>query len=148
MEQTPGRNYPYPTVADEADVPNNLEQLALALDRDISLLTYDTGWIDVDFVNNFTSGFEGSRMRRKADVVYYQVMAISPGGTAAWASETVLFRFPPGMRPGKTHWAIANNEGLTVEVRLMSNGDARAITPSRPERGGVLVFSGSFPLDI
>jgi hypothetical protein len=147
MNNTAGRGYPFPEDGDEADVPNSIAQLAGAVDRDVTALTYDTGWTDVEFVNNFTAGFEGARYRRKADVVYVQIMAVSAGGTAAWGSETVLFRLPANMRPKYNHWILANNEGLTLEVRVMSNGDLRLITPSRSDRGGVIVFSGSFPLN-
>jgi hypothetical protein len=144
MDYTPGRGYPFPTVADETDVPNDMEKLALAVDRDVTELTYDSSWMDVEFVNNFGVGYEGARYRRKADVVYLQIMA---SRDAAWPSETVLFRLPVGFRPKYSFWMLANNGGQTVEVRIMSNGDVRLITPSRPEFGGVLVFSGPFPLN-
>jgi hypothetical protein len=147
MAQTNSRGYPYPDDLTEADVPADMAALAYAVDADVAALTFDTGWQDVDFVNNFTAGFEGARMRRKSDVVYVQVMAVSAGGTAAWGSETVLFRLPQNMRPKYNHWILANNEGLTLEIRVMSTGDLRIITPSRPDRGGVIVFSGSFPIN-
>jgi hypothetical protein len=143
VDYTPGRGYPFPTVADETDVPNDMEKLAVAIDRDVAGLTLDTGWNDVQFVNNFVAGFEGARYRRKADVVYVQVMAIRD---ANWPSETVLFRLPTDMRPMYSHWIIGNNGGQVSEVRVMSNGDVRLITPN-DGRGGVVVFSGSFPLN-
>jgi hypothetical protein len=144
MDYTAGRGYPFPTVADETDVPNDMEQLAEAVDRDVTELTYDTGWMDVEFVNNFVAGFEGARYRRKADVVYVQIMAIRD---AAWPTETVLFRTPEGMRPKYNHWIIANNEGRMIEVRVMTNGDLRMVSTSAADKGGVIVFSGSFPLN-
>jgi hypothetical protein len=148
MGVTNTRGYPFPDDDDESDVPTDMQQLADAVDRDVAGLTYDTGWTDVQFVNNFTAGFEGARYRRKADVVYVQVMAVSAAeGRATWQSEAVLFRLPVDMRPRYNHWISAINESRTVEVRVMSNGDLRLITPSRDDHGGVLVFSGSFPLN-
>jgi hypothetical protein len=147
MAQTNSRGYPYPDDLSEADIPADLAALAFAVDADVSALTFDTGWSDVDFVNNFTAGFEGARMRRKAGRTDLQIMAVSAGGTAAWGTETVLFRLPQSMRPKYNFWALANNEGLTLEVRVMSNGDVRLVTPSRPDRGGVIVFATNFPID-
>jgi hypothetical protein len=140
MGTTPSRGYPFPDDLDEADVPEDLAKLAAAVDADVSSLTYDSGWIDVAPVNDFTVDYEGARYRRKANVTFLQIMVKRP---ATWPSEIIVFRLPVGFRPKYNNWVLANNQGKTIEVRVMSNGEVRFVT----DGAGVVVFSAALPID-
>jgi hypothetical protein len=142
--QSPTRGYPHVPGDVVADVPEAVNALADAIDADVDELFEDTGWIDVIPESQFTVGFEGARYRRRSNIVYVQVMIVRG---PAWGGETVLLTLPVGFRPTYNHWMIANNEGRMIEVRVMSNGQLRSASASVPEKGGVLVFSGSFPID-
>jgi hypothetical protein len=144
MANTPTRGYPYPGDDDEFDPDNDIRALAEAVEKDVTALVEDTGWIDVTLLSGFTAGYEGARMRRKANVVYVQLMTVSPQqGTVAWGSEALVFQLPVGMRPKWSNWIIGNSAGQVLEVRVMNTGDVRFITPGK----NVAVFSGSFPID-
>ena len=75
MGTTPNRQLPYPELVDQANVPDDMQELALALDTAL----YDTGWINggtgatVAVADPTSFTLTGSFIRRVGNVVSVQV---------------------------------------------------------------------------
>jgi hypothetical protein len=87
MGTTPNRQLPYPELSDQANVPADMQELAMALDTAL----YDTGWIDggaggsilVANATNFTLTISRIRVVGKVCEVYIGgTMKVSPAITS------------------------------------------------------------------
>ncbi|KAF0258775.1 hypothetical protein DOU02_06740 [Clavibacter michiganensis subsp. michiganensis] len=139
MAETANRKYPFPTDADEADVPDDLAKLAEAVDRDVAALTADTGWIDIN-PGNWSPTTDGARYRRKAGVVYIDLNYFP----ANYPDDALLAALlPAGFRPKYLKLAQSRYQGVPVEIAIFPNG---RIQTTEPTTSGI-AFSTSFPID-
>jgi hypothetical protein len=116
MGTTPNRQLPYPELTDQANVPADMQELALALDTSL----YDTGWITgsgsnlfVPNATNFTLGSSVVRSKGGVVAIYLsgsmKVASAAPGTTGDIANIT-LGQFVAAYRPA----AGAPTQGLTT----------------------------------
>lgn len=121
MDETDDRGYPYPQcdppfVKDTADLPEQLKQLALAFDADVTALAVATG----DALNP-PGGVIGS------------TVAQAPAADAAFSYTSLVFQNSPGMADYPSGRLTAPSAGLYVVVgscaaAASNNGSAHSLT--------------------
>jgi hypothetical protein len=136
--ETTNRKYPFPLPSDEADVPNDIQRLASAIDADVAALTLDSGWIDIN-TGNYTATSDGARYRRKAGVVEIN-LNYTP---ANYPDEGLLFVLPTGFRPKYLKIAQSRYAGVNTEVAIQPGG---RVVVTEPTTSGV-AFTATYFID-
>jgi hypothetical protein len=136
--ETDNRKYPYPLPSDEADVPNDMQKLATAVDNDISNLMMDTGWIDVN-PGNYATTSDGARYRKKAGVVEINLNFMP----ANYPDDGLLFVLPVGFRPKYLKIAQSRYAGVNAEIAIQPGG---RVIVTEPTNSGI-AFTAFYMVD-
>lgn len=120
MPDTP-RGYPYPAPGTAPDVPYDMQQLAEAIDDDITDLFVDTGWIAPTLLNGWTSSSYPVAYRRKGGNEVWLRGGASPG------TGSDIFILPVGFRPAYRVTAIVSTGTSESIKRLAVEPDGRVV---------------------
>lgn len=119
MPETP-RGYPYPDGGVQPDVPYWLQQLAEAINDDVTALAADTGWVAPTFLGGWSSPTYPVSYRRKGNEVWLRGQA-QPGAGGD------IFTLPEGFRPTYRITALVSTGTATSANRLAIEPDGRVV---------------------